>query len=75
MSDKMYTQDQLDIALLKNSQEGILKSISDIRTDLQSGMSELRAEIKSQGHLNLGLVLGIYAMIGAAGIGKIFGVL
>ncbi len=51
-----YTQEQLDIALLKNTNEGILRSLS-----------EIKSEIKSNFHWTLGLVLGLYAVgLGAA---------
>lgn len=65
-----YTQEQLDIALLKNTNEGVLKSIDDIKSELRT----IRSEIKSQSHFNMGLTLGIYAMIGAAALSKIFGI-
>lgn len=66
-----YTQEQMDIALLKNTNEGIFRTFDDIKSQL----SEMKAEMKSQGHMNLGLILGIYAMIGAAALAKIFGVM
>lgn len=79
---QMYTQDQLDIALLKNTQEGISKEIhnlgddmSTLRSDLKSELHSMRDEIRSQGHWNIGLILGIYGMIGAAAVGKIVGVI
>jgi len=58
-----YTQEQLEIAILKNSNEGILRTLSDIKTDM-----------KSQFHLVIGLILGIYGMITATAIAKVFGV-
>jgi len=70
-----YTQEQMDIAVLKNTNEGILRSISDLRDDMKTELSAIRAEMKSQGHMNLGLSLGIYGMIGAAALAKIFGVM
>lgn len=90
---QMYTQEQMDIALLKNTQEGIVREIHDVSTDMNSLRSELRTElhavtselrtelrsmrdeIRSQGHWNIGLILGIYGMIGAAALGKVFGLL
>ena len=78
----MYTPEQMDIALLKNSQEGIAKDIHRLGSDMSSLSSELitelhsmRDEIRSQGHWNIGLILGIYGMIGAAALGKLFGIL
>ena len=66
-----YTQEQLDIALLKNTNEGIFRTFQDIKDQLR----EMKSDIKTQGHLNLGLILGIYAMIGAASLAKIFGLM
>lgn len=57
-----YTQEQLDIAILKNNNEGILRTLSDIK-----------AEMKSQFHLMIGLILGIYGVIGSAVLAKAFG--
>lgn len=78
----MYTQEQLEIALLKNTQEGILRSIDNVAREVHSLRNEMREdraimhqEIKSQWHWNMGLILGIYALIGASMLGKIFGVL
>jgi hypothetical protein len=77
-----YSQEQLDIALLKNTQEGILREIhglganmTSLSSDLRSELHSMRDEIRSQGHWNIGLILGIYAMIGAAALGKVFGVM
>ncbi|HWW39312.1 hypothetical protein [Pedobacter sp.] len=64
MSTPIYSQEQLDIAVLKNSQEGVLRELSVIRE-----------EIKSESHKNTNLILGIYAMIGAAALGKLFGII
>lgn len=57
-----YTQEQLDIALLKNTNEGILRTLFEIKTDM-----------KSQFFFNIGLTLGLYAIIGGAFVSKIFG--
>ncbi len=46
-----YTQEQLDIALLKNTNEGILRTLS-----------EIKSEIKSHFHWTMGLILGMYAL-------------
>ncbi len=82
MTAQLYTQEQLDIALLKNTQEGIFRSLDDMkneihimRSDMRQELHEVRDEIKSQGHWNIALILGIYGMIGAAALGKLFGVL
>jgi len=57
-----YTQEQLDIAVLKNTNDGVLRTLSDIKS-----------EIKSQFHLVIGLILGIYGMITAAAFAKVLG--
>lgn len=59
-----YTQEQLDIAVLKNTNDGVLRTLSDIKS-----------EIKSQFHLVIGLILGIYGMITAAAFAKIMGMI
>ena len=56
----MYTQEQLDIALLKNNQVGVLREMTHIRDDFHA----IRAEIKSNFHWTLGLMI----TIGAGGI-------
>ena len=56
MNELKYTQEQLDIALLKNTNEGILKTISEMKSD-----------IKSNFHWTMGLILGLYA-IGLTGL-------
>ncbi len=63
--DAIYTQEQLDIAILKNTNEGILRTLS-----------EIKAEIKSNFHWTMGLVLGLYT-VGVGGlisaVGKAYG--
>ncbi len=60
-----YTQEQLDIALLKNTNEGVLRTLSEIKN-----------EIKSNFHWTMGLILGMYAL-GITGLvsalGKAYG--
>lgn len=61
-----YTQEQLDIAILQNTNEGILRTLSRIET-----------EIKSHFHWTMGLILGLYTIgIGAlvSALGKAYGV-
>jgi hypothetical protein len=60
----LYTQEQLDIAILKNTDEGLLRSIYEIKTDM-----------KSQFHLLIGLILGIYGIITASAVAKVAGFL
>jgi len=61
-----YTQEQLDIAILKNTNEGILRTLSRIES-----------EIKSHFHWTMGLIFGLYT-IGIGGlisaVGKAYGV-
>lgn len=59
-----YTQEQLDIEILKVRNDHISKALQDIKS-----------EIKSQFHLVVGLLLGVYGMITAAGLAKILGFL
>lgn len=70
-----YTQEQLDIALLKNTQEGILRTIVTLEENIRAQINELKADIKNQGQTHLNLILGIYAIIGAASIAKIWSVM
>ena len=57
-----YTQEQLDIAILKNSNEGILRTLSDIKS-----------EMRGQFHLLIGLILGIYGIFAAGALAKVMG--
>lgn len=60
-----YTQEQLDIALLKNTNEGILRTLSEIKN-----------EIKSHFHWTMGLIFGLYTIgIGVlmSAVGKAYG--
>jgi hypothetical protein len=66
----------MDIALLKNSQEGILISLYETRQDLRSlkdnihsELKCMRSKIKTNFHLNLVLTIGVYAMIFAYAVG------
>ena len=66
MAQKTYTQDQLDIALLKNNNEGILGQLKRIETDM-----------KSQFHWTMSLIIGVYVMgVGAliTAVGKAYNV-
>lgn len=56
MNDKiLYTQEQLDIALLKNTNEGILSTLKRLEQRLESNF-----------HWMLGSIFGLYAiMIGS----------
>ncbi len=65
MSQAIYTQEQLDIAILKNNDEGMLRTLSRIES-----------EIRSHFHWTMGLILGLYT-IGIGGLisalGKAYG--
>lgn len=59
---KMYTQEQLEIEIIKNSHEGIIRAIS-----------EIKLEMKSQFHFIIGLLLGLYAAVGTLALTKLLG--
>lgn len=59
---KMYTQEQLEIEIIKNSHEGIIRAIS-----------EIKLELKSQCHFIRGLLLGLYAAVGSLALTKLLG--
>lgn len=50
-SETMYTQQQLDIAILQNTNTGILATLH-----------RLEAKIESNFHWTLGLILGLYTI-------------
>lgn len=51
MSKELYTQEQLDIAILKNTNEGVLATLM-----------RLESKIESNFHWTLGLIFGLYAI-------------
>jgi hypothetical protein len=59
MNNQLYTQEQMDIALLKNSNEGILRTLIEIKDEIR----DIRGDIKSQFHWTLGLIFGSYALV------------
>lgn len=61
-STAKYTQEQLDIAILKNTNEGILRVLILVRT-----LSRIESEIKSHFHWTMGLIFGLYT-IGIGGL-------
>ncbi len=61
-TQELFTREQLDIALLKDRNDGILRTLTEIKT-----------EIKSQFHLTIGLIMGLYAVIGGTAIAKVCG--
>ena len=72
MSEAIYTQEQLDIAILKNNNEGILR----VMTDFKSQLTEIKAEIETHFHWTLGLIFGLYTIgLGAmvSAVGKAYG--
>ena len=64
LEKELFTQEQVDIKLLNQKNDNFNQSLIRLESSLQSGMSELRAYI-----------IGIYAVMGAAALAKIFGVL
>lgn len=79
MTENIYTQDQMDIALIKNTQEGMFRVITTLESDIKNQIcdfkSEVKSELKSQFNTLLTLILGIYGIMGAAAVGKVFGVI
>jgi len=73
----VYTQEQMDIALIKNTQEGMFRAITTLEGDIKNQISdfktEVKSELKSQFHTMLTLILGIYGVMGAAALAKVFG--
>lgn len=79
MSQAIYTQEQLDIAILKNNQSTISKTLEKIehrfdrleqKVDAQS--TKLEQKVDSHFHWMVGLMFGLYTMglsglIGALG--------
>ena len=49
MSENIYTQEQLDIAILKNTNEGVLGTLHRLETKIESNF-----------HWTLSLIIGIY---------------
>lgn len=72
MSDVVYTQDQLDMAILKNNQNGFMQSLERIENSINTRLDRLDQKVDSHFHWTLGLIFGIYALalptlIGALG--------
>lgn len=59
IQEKLYTQEQLDIALLKNNNEGIIISLNR----LDNSINKLETKIDSNLHWTIGLMFGLYAMV------------
>lgn len=79
---QLYTQEQLDIAVLKTGQEGIFRDfsrfhseLSSLKEEVKNDFNEMYKEMKSHNQWNIGLILGIYGMIAATALGKVFGIL
>lgn len=67
-----YTQDQMDIAILKNTQSSFIQSLQRIEFSINSKFERLEQKVDSNFHWTLGLIFGMYAMgltglIGALG--------
>lgn len=59
MSEALYTQEQMDIALMKNNQGTISKTLER----MDSRLDRMEAKVDSHFHWTLGLTLGMYAMV------------
>lgn len=66
-----YTQDQLDIALLKQRSDELSNTMKEIKRDLMAQKSEMM----SQFHFVNAMILGLYGIIVAGAISKVFGVM
>lgn len=68
MSSALYTQEQMDLALIKNDQGTIAKTLEKIDFRLD----RLEQKVDSHFHWTMGLIFGVYALgltglIGALG--------
>ena len=68
MSTPLYTQEQMDVALIKKDQSIISKTLERI----DSRLDRLESKVDSHFHWTMGLIFGVYAMgltglIGALG--------
>ena len=54
----MFTQDQVDIAILKDRHEGIMSSM----TDIKNSIAKIEMKLESNYTWTMGLILGIYAI-------------
>lgn len=61
---RTYTKEQIDIALLKQRSD-----------EFSCTLKEIKQELKSQFHLVVGLLLGVYGMMAATGLAKILGMI
>jgi hypothetical protein len=57
-----YTKEQLDIELLKQKNDSFSQSLI-----------EIKSELRSQFHLVVGLILGIYGIMAATALAKLGG--
>lgn len=64
-----YTQEQMDIAILKNNQNDFIQSmkriesnINRIESNINNKFDRLEQKVDSNFHCTLGLIFGIYAM-------------
>lgn len=72
MSDtQLYTQDQMDLALLKNNQSGFMQSLERIENSINTRLDRIDQKVDSHFHWTLGLIFGIYALALPALIGDL----
>jgi hypothetical protein len=58
-----YTQEQMDIALLKNTNEGLLRCLSEIKTEAKSSSKWIIALLIGLYAINLDWINGIIALV------------
>lgn len=58
----MYTQDQMDIAILKHNQSSLMQSLERIENSINTRLDRLDQKVDSHFHWTLGLIFGLYAM-------------
>lgn len=63
MSEAVYTQEQMDVALMKKDMGSISKTLER----MDSRLDRLEQKVDSHFHWTLGLIFGVYAM-GLAGL-------
>jgi hypothetical protein len=69
--EQLFTQQQVDIKLLNQKNDVFNQSLIRLESSLQSNMSEVKSDIREL----RSYIIGIYAVMGAAALAKVFGVL
>ncbi len=68
---QMYTQEQMDIALLKNNQSGFMQSLGRIENSINTRLDRLDQKVDSHFHWTLGLIFGLYGIVVTGLIGAL----